>query len=184
MAESNALPHAKNRDPGRGRTSIGRRSWRRSRLARHGVVVYLVLAGHRSRIREVIHPVGGYSGIAMRTGAYQTCDLVTRVPWGNWVTLDCYVDNGDTINGNSSGATCGTATGARSTPAGSATTTCPTAAARRVADKQGPRRHRSARLVNRRGGRAQAPNSRTTWRWRRQHKAKLSHYKRRGHVLT
>lgn len=49
---------------------------------------------------QVIHPVSGYSGIAMRTGAYQACDLITRVPWGSWVTLDCYVDNGDFINGN------------------------------------------------------------------------------------
>lgn len=48
---------------------------------------------------QVIHPVSGYPGIAMRTGAYQTCDLVTRVPWGNWVTLDCYVNNGDPVNG-------------------------------------------------------------------------------------
>ena len=48
---------------------------------------------------QVIHPVSGFSGIAMRTGPQGYCDLVTRVPWGHWVTLDCFVHDGQPVNG-------------------------------------------------------------------------------------
>jgi hypothetical protein len=48
---------------------------------------------------QVIHPVSGFSGIAMRTGPQGYCDLVTRVPWGHWVTLDCFVHDGQNVNG-------------------------------------------------------------------------------------
>jgi hypothetical protein len=48
---------------------------------------------------QVIHPVSGFSGIAMRDGPRSDCSLITRVPWGHWVALDCFVHGGQNING-------------------------------------------------------------------------------------
>jgi hypothetical protein len=40
----------------------------------------------------------GFSGPAMRTGPGGNCTLLTRVPWGNTVSLNCW-RIGDTVNG-------------------------------------------------------------------------------------
>ena len=48
---------------------------------------------------QVINPVSGISGIAMRDGPQSYCGLITRVPWWNWVALDCFVHDGQNING-------------------------------------------------------------------------------------
>jgi hypothetical protein len=45
-----------------------------------------------------INPVPGYSGPAMRTGPDTDCQLLTRIPWGTVVPLNCY-RFGDTVNG-------------------------------------------------------------------------------------
>ncbi len=47
---------------------------------------------------QAVNPVSGYSGPAMRTGPGTNCQLLTRVPWYNWVSLNCY-RFGDTVNG-------------------------------------------------------------------------------------
>ncbi len=47
---------------------------------------------------QAVNQVSGYSGPAMRTGPGGNCQLLTRVPWGNWVSLNCY-RFGDTVNG-------------------------------------------------------------------------------------
>jgi hypothetical protein len=47
---------------------------------------------------QVVNRVSGYTGVAMRTGASGSCGLITRVPWGHWVALDCFVP-GDSVNG-------------------------------------------------------------------------------------
>ena len=48
---------------------------------------------------QVVNPVSGFSGIAMRDGPWSYCSLITRVPWGHWVALDCFVHDGQNING-------------------------------------------------------------------------------------
>ncbi|MBQ0902386.1 SH3 domain-containing protein [Micromonospora sp. U21] len=40
----------------------------------------------------------GSTGLALRTGPHTSCGLVTRIPTGHWVTLDCQ-GYGDYING-------------------------------------------------------------------------------------
>jgi hypothetical protein len=35
----------------------------------------------------------------MRTGPWSYCDVLTRVPWGHLVTLDCFVYGGQSVNG-------------------------------------------------------------------------------------
>jgi hypothetical protein len=47
---------------------------------------------------QIVNPVSGISGVAMRTGPHTYCDLEYRVPWTHWVVLDCYT-SGSTVNG-------------------------------------------------------------------------------------
>lgn len=48
---------------------------------------------------QIVNPVSGFSGIAMRDGPWSYCTLITRVPWGHWVTLDCYIADGQSVSG-------------------------------------------------------------------------------------
>lgn len=45
-----------------------------------------------------VNQVPGFTGPAMRTGPGGNCTLLTRVPWGNSVALNCW-RFGDTVNG-------------------------------------------------------------------------------------
>lgn len=47
---------------------------------------------------QIINPVSGYPGPAMRTGPGLNCTLLVRPPWGAWVPMNCY-RFGDTANG-------------------------------------------------------------------------------------
>jgi hypothetical protein len=49
---------------------------------------------------QVVNPVAGFSGIAMRDGPWQYCDVKYRVPWYGWVDLYCWT-NGQDVNGQS-----------------------------------------------------------------------------------
>jgi hypothetical protein len=48
---------------------------------------------------QVVNRVSGFSGIALKDGPQPYCDVLTRVPWGHWVALDCYVTNEQNVNG-------------------------------------------------------------------------------------
>lgn len=47
---------------------------------------------------QVVNPVSGYVGPAMRTGPGFNCDILVRPPWGAVVPMNCYRP-GDTVNG-------------------------------------------------------------------------------------
>jgi hypothetical protein len=47
---------------------------------------------------HTVNQESGFSGPAMRTGPGGNCTLLTRVPWGNTVSLACY-RSGDSVNG-------------------------------------------------------------------------------------
>ena len=47
---------------------------------------------------EVINPVSGYSGPAMRTGPGHNCTVLIRPAWGAWLPMNCY-RYGDSVNG-------------------------------------------------------------------------------------
>lgn len=48
---------------------------------------------------QVVNPVAGYTGIALRDGPWSYCSVLHRVPWGHWVVLDCYISDGQNVNG-------------------------------------------------------------------------------------
>jgi hypothetical protein len=48
---------------------------------------------------QVVNRVSGFSGIALKDGPQPYCNVLTRVPWGHWVALDCYVTNEQNVNG-------------------------------------------------------------------------------------
>ncbi|MGI5214435.1 hypothetical protein [Plantactinospora sp. CA-290183] len=41
----------------------------------------------------------GTAGVNMRTGPHVGCSRVVMVPDRHWVTLDCYIENGDNVGG-------------------------------------------------------------------------------------
>jgi hypothetical protein len=48
---------------------------------------------------QVVNRVDGYPGIALRDGPWSYCNVLHRVPWGHWVVLDCYISDGQEVNG-------------------------------------------------------------------------------------
>jgi hypothetical protein len=48
---------------------------------------------------QVVNRVSGYPGIALRDGPRSDCSVLTRVPWGHWVALDCFIADGQNVNG-------------------------------------------------------------------------------------
>lgn len=48
---------------------------------------------------QVVNPVSGFTGIALRDGPWSYCSVLTRVPWGHWVVLDCFIADGQNVNG-------------------------------------------------------------------------------------
>jgi hypothetical protein len=51
-----------------------------------------------SATAQVIHPVSGYNGVALRTGPGSNCTLIVRIPWTAWVDLNCF-RHGESVNG-------------------------------------------------------------------------------------
>jgi hypothetical protein len=54
-----------------------------------------------SHTSQVIHPVSGYTGAAIRTGPGSNCPLLQgniRVPWSAWVDLNCF-RHGQSVSG-------------------------------------------------------------------------------------
>src|SRR5262249_25546909 len=47
---------------------------------------------------QIINPVRGCPGPAMRTGPGLNCNILVRPPWGTWVPMNCY-RVGDWANG-------------------------------------------------------------------------------------
>ena len=56
-----------------------------------------------TKTSQVIHPVSGYSGAAIRTGPGSNCPMLNnnnlRIPWNAWVDLNCF-RHGQSVNGD------------------------------------------------------------------------------------